>query len=77
MGAFNLLYTYDGTTLTTNNEGDVRVYTVSVNGNQFTLNGNTYRRGTVEDGFAELATIFKPSQPDDTTPEPDDTTPEP
>lgn len=77
MGAFNLLYTYDGTTLTTNNEGDVRVYTVSVNGNQFTINGDTYRRGTVEDGFAELAKIFKPSQPDDTTPETDDTTPEP
>lgn len=55
----------------------MRVYTVSVNGNQFTLNGNNYRRGTVEDGFAELAKIFKPSQPDDTTPEPDDTTPEP
>ena len=50
--------------------GDVRVYTVSVNGNQFTIIGDTYRRGTVEDGFAELAKIFKPSQPDDTTPEP-------
>lgn len=55
----------------------MRVYTVSVNGNQFTINGDTYRRGTVEDGFAELAKIFKPSHPDDTTPEPDNTTPEP
>jgi len=63
MGSYTFSYTFDGTNL----EIDGSSHTVSISGNRMILDGNTYKKGTVYDGFAELEQMLAPAETEPAT----------